>query len=215
MGCNIRSFPSTYLGLPLGVEFKFTEIWNGVVENFEKRLATWQMQYLSLAGRPTLINSVLDSLPTCYMALFPMPTEVLQQIDKIRRVFLWEGNNQNHKFHLLKWEVIQQKYHGLGINLAFHNKSTRRPLLFLMVWDSGRDDYPELFKIAQDPNFGIVANREGTNWYLTFRRDMHDWEVNDLIDRLARLQHCHINPQTVDKLKWGYHKDHLMGHQPL
>ncbi|WMV12240.1 hypothetical protein MTR67_005625 [Solanum verrucosum] len=35
---------------------------------------------------------------------------------------------------------------------------------------------------------------------------MHDWEVNDLVDLFARLQHCHINLQAADKLKWGHQK---------
>lgn len=60
------------------------------------------------------------------MALFPMPTKVLEQIDKIRGDLLWEENNQGHKFHLIKWEkVTQPKYQGgLGIeDLAAHKKS--------------------------------------------------------------------------------------------
>ncbi|KAL3349958.1 hypothetical protein AABB24_022819 [Solanum stoloniferum] len=40
MCCNIRSFPTTYLGLPLGANFKANEIWSGIIEKFEKKLAT-------------------------------------------------------------------------------------------------------------------------------------------------------------------------------
>ena len=60
------------------------------------------------------------------MALFLMPTEIIEQINKLRRTFLWEGNKVEHKFHLIKWEkVTQPKYQGsLGVkNLAVHNKS--------------------------------------------------------------------------------------------
>lgn len=60
------------------------------------------------------------------MALLPMPTEVIERIDKIRRDFLWKGNREKHKFLLIKWEkVTQPKYQGsLGVkNLAVHNKS--------------------------------------------------------------------------------------------
>lgn len=49
-------------------------------------------------------------------------------------------------------------------------------------------DFPYLFRIAQDPNHVIAANREGINWDLRFRRNMHDWKVNDLVDLLARPQ---------------------------
>lgn len=278
LGCNIGSFLSTYLGLPLGAKYKSIGIWNGIIEKFEKRLATRQMQYLSFGGRLTLINSVLDSLPTFYLALFTMPSEVLDRIDKLRRDFLWEGNNKGHKFHLIKWErVIQPKYQeGLGIkNLVAHNKVMMWKWLWRFnmeetglwreviiakhgrlnqwctkftnhpygvglwkgirnLWDSFiqhahfavgngsalkfwtdkllgntafRDDFPNLFRIAQDPNSVIASNRVGTNWDLTFRRNLQDWEVNELLELLARLQQCQTDPQATDTLKWGYHKE--------
>lgn len=94
MGCGIGSFPTTYLGLPLGAKYKAIEVWNGVIEKVEKRLATWKMQYLSLGGRLTLISSVLDSILTYIMSLFPMPSKVQKQLDKIRRSFLREGNSE-------------------------------------------------------------------------------------------------------------------------
>lgn len=50
MGCGIGHFPTTYLGLPLGAKYKATEVWNGVTEKVENRLATWKMQYLSMGG---------------------------------------------------------------------------------------------------------------------------------------------------------------------
>lgn len=50
MGCSIGTLPTTYLDLLLGAKFKNCDIWNGVVEKFEKRLASWQMQYLSMGG---------------------------------------------------------------------------------------------------------------------------------------------------------------------
>nr|XP_016515287.1 PREDICTED: uncharacterized protein LOC107831999 [Nicotiana tabacum] len=76
MGCSIGSLPTTYLGLPLGAKYKATDIWNGVIERVEKKLATWKMQYLSMGGRLTLISSVIDSIPTYIMSLFPIPNKV-------------------------------------------------------------------------------------------------------------------------------------------
>lgn len=32
------------------------------------------------------------------------------------------------------------------------------------------DDFPNMFRIAQDPDSKIVANKEGNNWDLTFRK---------------------------------------------
>ena len=39
LGCKVGNLRSRYLGLPLGAPFKFVEVWDGVGERFQKRLA--------------------------------------------------------------------------------------------------------------------------------------------------------------------------------
>jgi len=55
-----------------------------VIEKCEKKLARWKTQYLSMGGRLTQINSVLDALPTYMMSLFPIPPGVTKRLDSIR-----------------------------------------------------------------------------------------------------------------------------------
>lgn len=81
---------------------------------------------LTHGGRLILINSVLDSIPTYYMTLFPTPSSVIKKLERLRNSFLWEGNSQEHKFHLEKWSRCTQPtaMGGLGIrDLKLHNKS--------------------------------------------------------------------------------------------
>ena len=59
--------------MPLGDQNMSIDIWNGVIEKCEKRLVNWISQYLFLGGRLTLINSVLDSMPTFYDVPLPYP----------------------------------------------------------------------------------------------------------------------------------------------
>ncbi|WMV30226.1 hypothetical protein MTR67_023611 [Solanum verrucosum] len=110
-------------------------IWNNILEKCEKKLVNWKSQYLSLGGRVTLINSVLDALPTYMMSVFHMPANVIDRMDAIRRNFLWQGNcdPNNHKFHLVKWDqvILSKKEGGLGIrNLKIQNQS----LLMKWLW---------------------------------------------------------------------------------
>lgn len=124
-----------YLGMPLGDKSKSKGIWNNVLEKYEKKLVNWKSKYLSLGGRVTLTNSVLDALPTYMMSIFPMPANVIDRMDAIRRNFLWQGNcdPNDHKFHLVKWDqVIQSKKEGgLGIrNLKLQNQS----LMMKWLW---------------------------------------------------------------------------------
>ena len=39
MGCRVSALPMTYLGLPLGAQFKSVHIWDEILERMERRLA--------------------------------------------------------------------------------------------------------------------------------------------------------------------------------
>lgn len=47
----------------------------------ERKLTNWKMQYLSVGGRLTVINSVPDALPTYMLSLFPVPASVIKRSD--------------------------------------------------------------------------------------------------------------------------------------
>ncbi|WMV40904.1 hypothetical protein MTR67_034289 [Solanum verrucosum] len=118
LGGKIGELPTTYLGMPLGAKSKSLSIWNSVVEKCERKLVNWKSPYLSSGGRVTLINSVLDAMPTYMMSLFPMPGKIIQRLDTIRRNFVWQER-------------------GLRIkNLKAHNKS----LLLKWLWRLATDD---------------------------------------------------------------------------
>jgi len=101
LGCSVGKLPTTYLGMPLGNNHKALEIWDSTLEKTEKKLSGWKAQYLSLGGRLILINSVLDSLPTYVMSLFPIPGKVVENLDKLRRKFLWQGNKDGKGYSLV------------------------------------------------------------------------------------------------------------------
>lgn len=77
-----------------GANSKSKNIWNAVVEKCEKIPVNWISQYLSLGGRLTLINSVLDAMPTYMKSLFPMSGSVLKKLESIRKNFLWQANGE-------------------------------------------------------------------------------------------------------------------------
>lgn len=73
----------------------------------QRRNLQWKAQYLSLGGRLTLINTVLDSLPTYVKSLVPISTKVAKKLDKLRRDFLWLGNKEGKGYHPVNWKTVQ------------------------------------------------------------------------------------------------------------
>ena len=117
LGCGIGSLPSSYLGLPLGASHKAMGVWDTVEDKFRKRLASWKSQYISKAGRLTLIQSTLSSLPSYCLSLFRMSVSICSRLEKIQREFLWSGGSLVKKIHLVNWKTVctEKKKGGLGL----------------------------------------------------------------------------------------------------
>ena len=86
----------------------------------------------------TLINSVMDALPSYMMSVFPMLASVSNNIDALRRHFLWQCS-EDKKFHLVKWKelMVRKNTGGLGIrNLRKQNQS----LMMKWLWKFANED---------------------------------------------------------------------------
>ncbi|CAK8577625.1 unnamed protein product [Lathyrus sativus] len=70
-----------------------------------------------MAGRITLINSVLTSLPIFWFSFYKAPASVLKSIDKIRSRFLWGGSEEKSKIHWIKRDKVcmSKEDGGLGV----------------------------------------------------------------------------------------------------
>ncbi|XP_075074399.1 uncharacterized protein LOC142162001 [Nicotiana tabacum] len=98
----------------------------GVLDRCRSKLVPWKKRHLSFGGRLKLVNSVLDGMPTYLMSIIRMPTTVEKKLSAMRNKFLWEGNADRRKLHLVKWQEVMKgiKGEGLGVrNLRLHNKS--------------------------------------------------------------------------------------------
>lgn len=117
LGCQVASLPTKYPGMPLGAKNKELEVWSEVLARRERKLTRWKSQYLFLGGRLTLIKSDLDALPTYILSLFPLPKSIGKKLNKLRRVFLWQGNKEKQGYNLVEWkEVTMSETQGV---LAF------------------------------------------------------------------------------------------------
>jgi hypothetical protein len=91
----------SYLGMPLGANFKSKAVWNSILEKIEHKLAGWKSLYLSKGGRLTLLKSPLSSLPTYYLSLFTISISVANRMERIQRNFLWGNYGDGVPNHLV------------------------------------------------------------------------------------------------------------------
>lgn len=125
--CSVDSIHTFQI---LGANLRRCSTWVQVVENLKKRLASWKGKQLSIGGRVTLINAVLNSIPLYFLSFFKAPKKVIQYITSIQRNFLWSGCSEDKKICWVSWDKIckRKEEGGLGIkeveafNLALLNK---------------------------------------------------------------------------------------------
>lgn len=91
-----------YLGLPLIHKRIGKPDFSMLFEKFNSHLASWKSNWISMAGRIVLANSVLSTLPIYAFQAMPIPKNITSGMDKIVRNFIWGDTPSNRKWHAIK-----------------------------------------------------------------------------------------------------------------
>nr|XP_009789470.1 PREDICTED: uncharacterized protein LOC104237089 [Nicotiana sylvestris] len=70
-----------------------------------------------------------------------------------------------------------------------------------------QETFPTLFHLATNPNSTVAHNRSNNTWEVLFRRNIQDWEIEEVLDLLGRLANCTVSIQHTDNLRWGTSKE--------
>nr|GEX40472.1 RNA-directed DNA polymerase, eukaryota, reverse transcriptase zinc-binding domain protein [Tanacetum cinerariifolium] len=73
IGCSVLKIPFNYLGSRVGDLMSRKQSWHDVTEGMHTRLSKWNLKTLSIAGRLTLLKSVLGAMPIYHMSIFKVP----------------------------------------------------------------------------------------------------------------------------------------------
>ncbi|RHN63454.1 putative reverse transcriptase zinc-binding domain-containing protein [Medicago truncatula] len=164
--CSEGSVPFNYLGLPVGANSKKLSTWEPMLEQLRNRLNSWGFKYVSLGGRITLLNSVLNAIPIFYLSFMKIPTKVVKKVTRIQRDFLWGGVGGGRKICWVKWKTICQPKSkgGLGVRDV---KMVNLSLMAKWKWRMLQDELP-LWKTVLREKYGentsMIFSEEGTRW---------------------------------------------------
>ncbi|KAL4303140.1 hypothetical protein GQ457_10G015890 [Hibiscus cannabinus] len=125
-----------YLGVPLLHKRVTRAIYGYLIDKVHQRLSGWTASSLSLSGRITLANSVLQAIPSYAMQSAYLPKAICDELEKLIRNFIWGSSSDKRKIHLVNWGIVQQPIGngGLGLkDLGRQNKAFLMKLAFQLV----------------------------------------------------------------------------------
>jgi hypothetical protein len=124
-GCQVGSYPFTYLGLPMGTTKPKVEDFSPLVNKID-RIISAIVSWLSMAGRATWVDFVVSSIPIYTMCSVKMHVTNINSIDKARKHGLWRGSDVVGKGKpLVAWKKVTtpKDKGGLGLkNLRTMNE---------------------------------------------------------------------------------------------
>ncbi|KAK5777246.1 hypothetical protein PVK06_045213 [Gossypium arboreum] len=128
----------SYLEVPLFHEKVTNNTLRFFVDKARSKLCSWNTKQLSLAGRITLGQSVLLSIPSYFMQSMMISKGLCDEIEDMVRQFICGSTSGNRKIALVSWDSIcQPKLNGgLGIrSLCDQNTSFMMKLGFKLLTD--------------------------------------------------------------------------------
>ena len=112
------------------------------------KLAGWQANLLSLAGRRILIQTSSTAIADYVMQGALLPSRVCQELDKAHRNFLWGSTPEKRKMHMVNWDkvTLPTDHGGLGIHAS---RPRNLSLLAKLNWEITNDDHSPWVRVLR------------------------------------------------------------------
>uniref|UniRef100_A0A803P6Q0 Reverse transcriptase domain-containing protein n=1 Tax=Cannabis sativa TaxID=3483 RepID=A0A803P6Q0_CANSA len=127
MGINEAGDNSFYLGLLNILGRNKTALLGFLKDRMRKKIQSWEVRFLSKAGKELLIKTVAQSLPSYTMNIFLLPVETCQEMEQLMCKFWWQSSTKNNKgIHWKSWDrlIVHKSKGGMGFkNLRDFNLS--------------------------------------------------------------------------------------------
>ncbi|KAJ0981969.1 hypothetical protein J5N97_010224 [Dioscorea zingiberensis] len=129
-----KTFLFKYLGSLISPFRIPVDYFKALITKVESKLAHWKTMHLTMAGKVTLANATIMSIPLFGLSTYAIPESILESITKLIRRFIWSNTSNNTGVHLVGWSTVTspKSEGGLGIKDL---KIMKRALLSKLVFE--------------------------------------------------------------------------------
>ncbi|KAL0292609.1 UNVERIFIED_CONTAM: hypothetical protein Scaly_2581600 [Sesamum calycinum] len=206
VGFQEGSLPIKYLGIPLSSSRLTIADCRPLIDKVDTRLAGWNHQTLSYAGRLQLIKSVISTLHTYWASVFILPKGVLKMLERKMRTFLWQGPSGEGQAKVAWDQICKPKAEGgLGLrSLIIMNQA----LILKQLWRILQNDGSSIWVDWIQQN----RLRRSTIW--TFNRSTGSWCWKKLL-KLRPILHRGVHYKVGDGSSFSLWQDPWHDRGPL
>ncbi|GJS99508.1 RNA-directed DNA polymerase, eukaryota, reverse transcriptase zinc-binding domain protein [Tanacetum coccineum] len=114
---SVGKLPIRYLGVPLLTKKLSISDCKPLISKVKTKVNDWKNKALSYAGRVQLIAFVLSSMQNYWASVFLLPKQVIYEINKILKGFLWCQGELTKRKAKISWDKIckPKDQGGLGL----------------------------------------------------------------------------------------------------
>ncbi|CAA7031264.1 unnamed protein product [Microthlaspi erraticum] len=134
------SLPIRYLGLPLSSKKLSFADCDPLLTLIQKKFDSWSNKLLSLAGRLSLISSVISGIVGFWTSAFILPKKVIKKINSLSSSFLWHGKTGISSGAKVSWKLVSfpKEEGGLGVkDIESWNNASVMKLLWMLFFRAG------------------------------------------------------------------------------
>ncbi|WOK96358.1 hypothetical protein Cni_G05065 [Canna indica] len=157
------SLPMQYLGSLINPRRLNSSHQNRLCEKVNKKVDFWAKQLLSQAGKSTLLNSVVSSIPVYSLSTSWVSEGVVKKISKASRDFFWGADNNKKSARLISWSRVtaSKAVGGLGLRDIVGMK---KAMLIKRVFSVLNEDKRLWVDIYKSMEIGTLGWKKGSGW---------------------------------------------------
>ncbi|XP_019451747.1 PREDICTED: uncharacterized protein LOC109353840 [Lupinus angustifolius] len=220
LGFSHGRLPFNYLGVPLFKGKPRKIHLQAIADRIILKLATWKGSLLSIMGRVELVKSIILSMLTYSFHIYSWPSNLIQNLDKCIRNFIWSGDTSTRKIATMSWHKVCSPTNSGGLGLR-SIKAMNQAALIKLSWEMssssqkwailyrhrfGRGTYPSqrYFKSSIWPDIKSNWHTVMSNsiWLVGEGKNIHFWLDNWLGSPLVESLHIpdEFHPSFLSKV---------------